>query len=43
MKEPPCLKTRSRKSRLSVHPSVLMYQFGSHWMDFREIRYWRRL
>ena len=26
---------------MSVHPSVLTYQFGSHWMDFCEICYLR--
>jgi hypothetical protein len=23
--------------RLSVCPSIILYQFGSHWTDFREI------
>jgi len=27
----------------SVHPSVCMCELQSHWTDFGEIRYWRRL
>jgi len=26
---------------MSVRPSVLMEQLGSHWADFREILYWK--